>query len=301
MAAEEVAEVVAVVRAETRDFDRGMKSSDDTIDQSAERVVRAEKRKQRELDLTAAGLGRVKLGFLGAAGAAAAFAGIVSRSPSFGAHMQATNLGLGLVGEQLYRGTGLDDLHKGANDRIFDFARLLRDTRDADPTGQGNLALGTVATAQAKAEAAVTGGDYERGFDEGAAGGFWNRFGQFSLGAAGVPLSLAGAAVGDTEGAIEALERSRGRMAGSLTGGMPDINTMRDPVYNTPAAYGNVGLTPHIRAELPNLNDPLYAQHLPTQQNVNLTVDGAKDPDFQRNMGWLTLRSWRSFFSGGFD
>lgn len=211
----EVAEVVAIVRADTGDYEREMRKADRTT-RNVQKINQASDRANVDgANRTAAALGRARLGWLGVAGAIGTANALFNRGPLADALKQQRGVALDRIGDQLFRGTGLSDLSKATNKRLFDVARGLKATRNADPTGEGNLAIG--ATEQARQKVLGIGTTpYDRGFAEGSQGSALNRAGQTALGIAGIPLSLAGAAVGQTEGAIEGLERSRGRIVGGL-------------------------------------------------------------------------------------
>lgn len=114
--ASEVAEVVAVVRAEKRDFERGMQEADQTIEQSGERVRRTEREKQRAFGDTTASLGRVRVGLIAAGLAAAtAFGGMMASSAVVAPQVQRTGQLLGLIAGDVARFLGLPDAVKGFN------------------------------------------------------------------------------------------------------------------------------------------------------------------------------------------
>jgi len=138
---ETVAEVVAKVRVDNRDFKREMKRNDETIEQSARTDRKAARESRENVDSSVAGLGKLRLGVLGVGAAVAGFTSLLSRSPTYQAGSTITGLALDRIGEGLFTGLGLDTAQGATNEALFS----LGDTIDrANKAGDGNLVEGII-------------------------------------------------------------------------------------------------------------------------------------------------------------
>ena len=136
---EEIADVVVRVRTERGDFERGMQATQTDVEEFTAVRADGERSQQRELGRTASSLGVVRKGYLGIAAAAATAGVLASRftgGPLVGAHQQIRQTAFGILGDELFRQLGLDELStEVAQAALAARRKLAEDRRRAEETG----------------------------------------------------------------------------------------------------------------------------------------------------------------------
>lgn len=135
MGDDNVAEIVAVVRADTTNFDHGMRSADSTIQAGADKRKRVSKEEVEDLGRTERKLGDVKLGWMSLGSASvAAVGGFLLQSRVLQAQLSMTHTAISLLADDFARGLGIDQGTVGLNKMLLDAHKNLSTPADASGT-----------------------------------------------------------------------------------------------------------------------------------------------------------------------